>query len=121
MRFYDLQAGKDLWKGSFPPHSIILESTVPELTAVAVPDGTVSVVDLKACKEAAKLSLNKRDVEQLVRGVLLRDRTQYYVALQTQPGPKAVTIGDPAVNFSTPVKAAIVNGMICASTGPAAA
>jgi hypothetical protein len=49
-----------------------------------------------------------------MRGILLRDRTQYYVALQTQPGAKAVVVGDPSPNFSIPVKTVIVNGMIYA-------
>ena len=120
VRYYDVQAGKDLWRGSYPPHSHVLESSVPELTAVVAPDGTVTVVDLTTCKEAAKLSLDKKDVSdpkgqnQLVRGMLLRDRTQYYVALQTLPGPKAVAVGDPAPNFIGTIKFTEVNGMIYA-------
>ncbi len=120
VRYYDVQAGKDLWRGSYPPHSHVLESSVPELTAVVAPDGTVTVVDLTTCKEAAKLSLDKKDVSdpkgqnQLVRGMLLRDRTQYYVALQTLPGPKAVALGDPAPNFIGTIKFTQVNGMIYA-------
>ena len=84
------------------------------------PDGTVTVVDLTTGKEAAKLSIAKKDISdpkgqnQLVRGMLLRDRTQYYVALQTQPGPKAVAVGDPTPNFIGSIRSTEVNGVIYA-------
>ena len=120
VHFYDVQASKDLWSGSYPPHSVVLESSLPEMTAVVTPDGTVTVVDLTTCRTAAKLSLDKSDIadpkgrNQLVRGMLLRDRTRYYVALQTLPGPKAATIGDPSVNFNGVMKFTEVNGRIYA-------
>ncbi len=118
VRYYDVQAGKSLWQGSYPPHSHVLESSVPELTAVVTPDGAVTVVDLTTCKETAKLALDKKDISdakgqnQLVRGMLLRDRTQYYVALQTLPGPKAIAVGDPSPNFIGSIRFTEVNGVI---------
>jgi hypothetical protein len=120
LRFYDVLAGKDLWKKAFPAKSIVLESAIPELTAVAAPDGTVTVVDLAAHRELLALKIDPKDLNLLMRGMVLRDRSHYYVALQTQLGPGAVAIGDPNLAFSVPVKATEVNGMIYAfdrSTG----
>jgi hypothetical protein len=119
IRYYDLQTGKDLWEKTFPEHSVLLESNDPELAAVAAPDGAVTVVDLSSSRDGQpptelQLHADKKDVEGLVRGMLLRDRTHYYVALQVPPGGGAVVQGDPGVNFTGPVRSTEVNGVIYA-------
>ena len=53
LRFYDVQTGQDLWKKTFPAHALVLESAVSELTAVAAPEGTVTVIDLAAAEGTA--------------------------------------------------------------------
>ncbi|HVS37165.1 MAG TPA: PQQ-binding-like beta-propeller repeat protein [Gemmataceae bacterium] len=77
-------------------------------------DATVTVVDLTAGREAAKLSVDGRFIEQLQQGAILRDRTQYYLVFQAAPDAKAVTLGPSAPNFIGAVSTAPVNGFICA-------
>jgi outer membrane protein assembly factor BamB len=109
-RFYDVQTGKDLWQKTFPANSAFIGSPSPELFAVAAPNGTVTVVDLNECKELLRLAVEPKHLEKLVRGMLLRDRTQFYLAFQGPPEGS----GDPYAALGAPVKTTEVNGMIYA-------
>ena len=111
-RFYDVQTGEDLWKKTFPAGSLFIGSPTTELFAVAAPNGTVTVVDLNERKELMRLAVEPKHLEKLVRGMLLRNRTQFYLALQGPP--EGNVMGDPYPTFSTPVKTTEVNGMIYA-------
>jgi outer membrane protein assembly factor BamB len=110
-RFYDVQTGKDLWQKTFPPNSVFIGSPTPELFAVAAPNGIVTVVDLYARKELLQLTVEPKHLEKLVRGMLLRDRTQFYLAFQGPPEGNAAGVYAP---LAAPVKATEVNGMIYA-------
>jgi outer membrane protein assembly factor BamB len=111
-RFYDVQTGKDLWKKTFPADSVFIGSPASELFAVAAPNGTVTVVDLNERKELLRLAVEPKHLEKLVRGMLLRDRTQFYLALQGPP--EGTVAGDPYPPLNPPVKTTEVNGMIYA-------
>jgi hypothetical protein len=111
-RFYDVHTGKDLWQKTFPANSVFIGSPTPELFAVAAPNGTVTVVDLNACKELLRLAVEPKHLDKLVRGMLLRDRTQFYLALQGPP--EGNVAGDPYASLNAPVKTTEVNGMIYA-------
>ena len=114
LRLYDVQTGQDVWKKTFPPRSVVLESALPELTAVASPDGIVTVVDLAARKELIRLALDDlRHLDKVTRGMLLRDRTQYYLAFQSSDTAPGV-VGDPGPNINGPIKWTEVSGMIYA-------
>ena len=114
LHLYDVQTGQDVWKKTFPAHSIVLESGVPELTAVASPDGGVTVVDLAARKELVRLALDDpKHLDKVTRGILLRDRTQYYLAFQSSDAA-ATVVGDPSPYISGPFKWTEVSGMIYA-------
>jgi outer membrane protein assembly factor BamB/tetratricopeptide (TPR) repeat protein len=110
LRLYDVALGKDVWKRTFAKNAVVLESFVPELAAVAEPDGAIRVIDLVSLKEPFKFTVDKKDLEQLQRGALLRDRTQLYVALQLPQAPPVVGAGQ---NFSW-ARATAVNGRIYA-------
>ena len=113
LRLYDVQTGQDLWKKTFAAHALVLESSVPELAAVAAPDGTVTVVDLEAAKELVRLNVDPKHLDKVTRGVLLRDRTQYYLAFQgSDTAPNVV--GDPNPNLIPLEKWTPVSGMIYA-------
>jgi hypothetical protein len=114
LRLYDVQTGKDVWKKTFAAKAVVLESLVADWAAVAEPDGTVWVIDLVNRKELFRLSLEKKHVEKLQRGALVRDRTQLYVLLQ---GPNSANqAGDAGPNFNFPQLThwAAVNGRIYA-------
>ncbi len=111
-RFYDVQTGKDLWKKTFPAGSSFIGSPTTELFAVAAPNGSVTVIDLNERKELLRLAVEPKHLEKLVRGMLLRDRTQFYLALQGPP--EGNIAGDPYPAFTMPVKTTVVNGMIYA-------
>jgi len=113
LRLYDVRTGQDLWKQTFAAHALVLESSVPELTAVAAPDGTVTVVDLAAAKERVRLNVDPKDLDKATRGMLLRDRTQYYLAFQgSDTAPNVV--GDPVPNLNPVERWTPVSGMIYA-------
>jgi outer membrane protein assembly factor BamB len=114
LRLYDTHDGKDLWKKSFPAHSIVLNSTVPELLAVAAPSGAVTLFDLKEQRELHKFTVDPKHLDKVQSGTLLRDRTQYYLAFQ---GPNdmgaAMMFGDPGP-IVMGMSATPVNGMLYA-------
>ena len=113
LRLYDVRTGRDLWKKTFAAHALVLESSVPELTAVAVPDGTVTVVDLAAAKELVRLNVDPKHLNKVTRGVLLRDRTQYYLVFEgSDTAPNVV--GDPSPNLNPAERWTPVSGMIYA-------
>src|SRR5262249_15445827 len=45
LRIYDVLHGKDLWKESFPAGALLMDSEDPRLVGVALPGGTVKVID----------------------------------------------------------------------------
>jgi outer membrane protein assembly factor BamB/tetratricopeptide (TPR) repeat protein len=113
LRLYDPHTGQDLWKQTFPAQSIVLDAQAPELLGVVAPDGAITLVDLKERRELAKLTVERKHLEKVQRGTLLRDRTQYYVAFQGNNEAAPNTIDGPYPNVLG-LQTVPVNGMLYA-------
>ena len=111
LRLYDVHTGQDVWRKTLPKDSILLDSTVPELAATATPKGKVSVFDLLTGKEIKKLAIKPRHMEKVLRGSLLRDAANYYVALVGPPEPQTRVLDTGAMTSYGDLRFVQVNGM----------
>jgi outer membrane protein assembly factor BamB len=120
LRLHDVHTGKDLWKKSFPRQSMLLQSADPNLVGVVQPDGMVNILDLPALREQnpgnpaplTQVKVERRQVEGLLTGYLLRDRHQYYVALQGPPDPLNLVSDGPYPNFTPDMNYVPINGTL---------
>jgi hypothetical protein len=90
LRLYDVLTGKDLWKKTFAPNSIVLKSEDPYLVGAVEPanDCKVTVVDLRTQKEVLVTRLLPNDVEKVQEMRLLADRNLFFVAINKQAEPQ---------------------------------
>ena len=51
VRLYDMASGKDVWKQSYAPRSIVAHSEEATLTGVVEPNGKVHVIDLRRARK----------------------------------------------------------------------
>jgi outer membrane protein assembly factor BamB len=124
MRLYDVYSGKDLWKKTFPPSSIVLKADDHDLAGVIEPNGTTTVFDVRNQKEVLRASLDWREVldgretsiasvlDKVTDAHLVADRNHYYIALNKPAG------GDSPVTGFWPntylMRSLPVNGMVYA-------
>jgi hypothetical protein len=112
LHLYDVHTGQDLWKQTYPAKSTVLKTEDPLLTGVVDPTGTVTVVDLRARKEVAKLSVNPEYLVKLEDASLLRDSDQYLLALNQPIDPQNAPFGPPVANVTWGMRSMRVNGWL---------
>jgi hypothetical protein len=87
VRIYDVLAGKDLWKQTYAPGSILMKSVDPRFVGVIDEKGGVHVTDLNTHKEVMTGTLDDVDgnklahVDKAVAVYLLSDRDHFYLAI----------------------------------------
>lgn len=123
LRFYDIQAGKDLWQKELAANAVVLQSDDPDLTAIVEPsqNGRLTVIDLRTHKEILHANLDAKDLTGVRSGHLLRDQNLVYVALNAQnnaaQAANGLIIGNAALpNFSpqSGLRGLMLNGMLYA-------
>jgi outer membrane protein assembly factor BamB len=118
LRYYDVLAGKDIWKQEFDQGSDVLKTEDPNLTGVIEPDGKMTVVDLRTFKVVLTANVKQGrvgddDLKNLKEPLLLRDNDRYYVALN-QPIDSKVMGGVVTPNFGNGLRCHLVNGWLLA-------
>jgi outer membrane protein assembly factor BamB len=117
LRCYDVQTGKDVWKKSFSPGSLALQSAEPELAGVveAKNGGRVTVVDLQTFQEVLAARMDARDLEKAGTQVhLLRDADHIYLAVQKPFDPQVNPWGGASTNLGGGLRWVPVNGKLYA-------
>jgi hypothetical protein len=115
LRIYDVLQGKNLWKQTFAPGSILLQSEDPRLAGVAEPDGSVRVVDVQTQKEV--LSTKLADSAHLARAVsvaLVSDPESLYLAINGPADPNLQPWGGvhPNLLANAGLRSVPINGML---------
>jgi outer membrane protein assembly factor BamB len=111
LRLYDVHAGKDVWRKTFPKNSLQLDSAVPDAAAVLTPAGALSVFDVRTGQEIKALALRPADVDKVTKATLIADRENYYVALVGPADPKGRAMDFYQGNVFGDLRVAPVNGM----------
>jgi outer membrane protein assembly factor BamB len=116
VRLYDVPTGKDVWEQECPAGSVVLQCEVPHLGGVLRPDGTLTVLDLPSAREVLTARVDPKDMGKAQGATLLRDRVQWYLAIN---GPRDANVGPwvgPFSNFlpSTGYRSVPVNGKVYA-------
>ena len=117
LRLYDVPTGKDLWKKTMPPQTIVLNAEDPESLAYVDPKGVLCIVDLRLGSEVFQGSVAEAHIDKVHGGLLLEDVGQYFVVLNKaneQPIPGA---GGVSSNFGN-MHVAPVNGFVYAFDKP---
>jgi outer membrane protein assembly factor BamB/tetratricopeptide (TPR) repeat protein len=95
LRIYDVLAGKDLWRQSFAPGAVLMQSEDPRLAGVAEPStGAIHVIDVQTQKEV--LSTKVVDTKHLDKAqsiALVSDPDSVYVAVNGPVDPNLVPWG----------------------------
>jgi outer membrane protein assembly factor BamB len=112
LRLYDVPTGKDLWKKSMPPQTIVLKAEDPDMLAYVDPKGVLSIVDLRLCREVFQTNVAEAHLDKVYSGFLLDDAGQYFVVLN-----KANDGGAPSSNFVN-MRSSPVNGLVYAFDKP---
>jgi outer membrane protein assembly factor BamB len=110
LRFYDLPAGKDVWRKTFPRESFLLDSFVSDVSAVLTPKGEVFVFETRTGKEIKTLAIKAAHREGVTKASLIGDAASFYVALAGPPDPKLRIFDNGMYQFSD-MRTATVNGM----------
>jgi outer membrane protein assembly factor BamB len=118
LRFYDVRTGKDLWKKSVPPNSLVLRTDEPDLAAVVERNGKLTVVDLRSQQEVFHATIKPEHVDGVKDGWLLRDARSYYAVLNrpaqnfnANPQGPFFAMPGPFTN-ATSLRTEPVNGMV---------
>jgi outer membrane protein assembly factor BamB/tetratricopeptide (TPR) repeat protein len=114
VRLYDVPSGKDLWKKDCPAGSLVVSCEEPHEGAVLEPDGWLTVIDLRSGRESLRARVDPKDVERLQGASLLRDDTQYYLAINGPGQVGAIAGSFPAFQGGTGPRSVPVNGRIYA-------
>src|SRR5262249_5596040 len=122
VRLYDVLTGKDVWKETFLPNTLILNSEVRHLFGVIEmrqdadrkPLAQVRLFDLFQHKEVMTGKLDDvTHLEKVQQGHLVADTRAYYVLFQTPPDPAQ---GNPRVLpnvvATSGMRSLLVNGWI---------
>jgi hypothetical protein len=111
LRLYDLLTGKDVWRKTLPPDSLLIDSTIPDLAATVTRKGEVSVFELRTGKEVKKLAIKAAHLESVTKATLLRDAANYYIALVGPNDPKSRILDTGVVNAIGDLRFVPINGM----------
>jgi outer membrane protein assembly factor BamB len=117
LRYYDVQTGKDHWKRSFSPDSIVLQSEDADLLGVAEPSkqARVTVLNLQTQKEVLRTKLDDpKDLEKAQAVYLLSDAERFYVAIHRPSDPNVNPWGGPWPNLVNGIRCVPVNGKVYA-------
>jgi outer membrane protein assembly factor BamB len=80
LRLYDVPAGKDVWRHSYPTRTILLHSTSEDFTGSVSPKGVVSVLDAATGKEVLHDEMTAEDLQDVETIHLLADASLFYLA-----------------------------------------
>jgi tetratricopeptide (TPR) repeat protein len=94
LRLYDVHTGKDLWRKTYPAHSIVIEPHVPEVTGIVTPDGAVTLFDTLTQKEILRAKVEPKHLDKVSGIRLLADRGQFYLAFQGADAAPGILGGD---------------------------
>jgi outer membrane protein assembly factor BamB len=114
VRLYDVQAGKDLWKKTYPAGSLVLDGNTPDLVPVADSKGHVELLDPLTGKEMQRLEIDPKVMEKATNGVFLRDKTQLYVGFQLPKDQNSNVEDGPNPGAMGEIVSLPVNGMLFA-------
>jgi outer membrane protein assembly factor BamB len=116
LRLYDVRAGKDVWKETYPANSDVLRSQESSLAGVVTPDGTVHVVDLDARKEVLTSKVDPKHLDKVESVHLLADRWNLYVICNGPADPNLMPWGGVQTNLmpGTGLRGLPVNGQVYA-------
>ncbi len=114
VRFYDVQTGKDFWKKTYPAGSLLLDGNAPDVVAVASMQGHADLLDPLTGNELQRLKFEPKFMAKAVSGVLLRDKTQWYVGFQLPKGPNANVDDGPNPDTSGEIVSLPINGRLFA-------
>ena len=117
LRLYDVPTGKDVWKKSMPPQTVVLKSEDPDVLAYVDPKGAMSIVDLRVGREIFQANIAESHLDKVHGGLLLDDAGQYFVVLNKSNEQPLPAGGGAASNFSS-MRAAPVNGFVYAFDKP---
>src|SRR5262249_2799940 len=81
VRLYDVLTGKDRWKETFAPRSILLRSEAPHFTGAVGTDGSLKVLDARTGKTALQGKLDPKHLDKAETVYLLYDGTYYCTAI----------------------------------------
>jgi len=95
VRIYDVLAGKDLWKQTYPAGSVLTKSEDRRLVGVVESNGDVHILDLPSQKEVmtGKLWKDKEDVKPIDKAqaiYLVADRDNVYLGVNGAQDPNIV-------------------------------
>jgi tetratricopeptide (TPR) repeat protein len=113
VRIYDVLAGKDLWKETFPAGSVLTKSEDPRLVGVIETTGDIHVIDLNTQKEVMKAKLDDpKHIDKAQAVYLLSDHDNIYLAINGPPDPNVVPWSGVQSNLlpGTGMQAVPVNG-----------
>jgi outer membrane protein assembly factor BamB/tetratricopeptide (TPR) repeat protein len=114
LRLYDALTGKDVWTATYPAGSLILSRAGADILGVALPDGTVAVIDLVAARQVIRLKIDPRHRAKTTAGFLLADARQFYVGL-AGPAEETLSVQDgPNPFFRAGLTGIPINGLLYA-------
>jgi outer membrane protein assembly factor BamB len=115
LRLYDVLTGKDVWKTTAPPNSVVMRSEDVHFTGLIEPDGKLMVLDVLTGKPVLNAVIDPKDMEKAVAVHLLRDAGQFYVAMQLPTDTQVVQNGPYAgLVPNSGIRSLPVNGQIYA-------
>jgi outer membrane protein assembly factor BamB len=114
VRLYDVQAGKDVWKKTYANGSLLLDCNTADYLAVADIKGHVEMLDPQTGAELQRLAVEPQYMKKATSGVLLRDKTQYYVGFQLPKGPNSNVSDGPNPTAMGEIVSLPINGRLFA-------
>jgi hypothetical protein len=111
LRLYDVLTGKDVWRRTLPPDSLLIDSTIPDLAATVTRKGEVSIFEPRTGKEVKKLAIKAAHLDSVTKATLVRDAANYYIALVGPNDPKSRILDIGAVTAMGDLRLVPINGM----------
>jgi hypothetical protein len=112
LRQHDLLTGKDLWKKTFAPKSLVLESVSEDLAGAVEPDGTVTVVELPLHQTVLTAKMKPGHLAGVNKVRLLSDARSIYLACEGPPDGRTYPPVLPAFMEGRGFRPVPVNGML---------
>jgi outer membrane protein assembly factor BamB len=107
LRVYDIEAGKDVWRQTFPAGSLPVECRAPGQAGMVEPNGTVRLFDVSSGKEILHASLGGPPPPRANAAQLLQDRSRFYLILNDRADTAA------QANFGS-LASTVLNGTVWA-------
>jgi outer membrane protein assembly factor BamB/tetratricopeptide (TPR) repeat protein len=87
LRLYDIPTGKDVWQRTFAAGSLVLNSLNPDLAGVLEPDGTLTLLDVRANRELLRAPIEVAALAMVKEVFLFEDDVHFYLAFQLRSEP----------------------------------